>query len=326
MRGPLERRLARAWFRPEPPAWPVRVLARGLAPLLRRRGRRPQARPPVPVVVVGNLVVGGTGKTPVVAALAEALGEAGRRVGIVSRGYGGIEPTRPMIVDDATPASACGDEPRELRLRTGCPVFVCARRDRALEAAVAAGCDAVLSDDGLQHRALPRSLELCLFDGRRGLGNGEVLPAGPLRQPIDRLDEVDHVLVRAPREAEGLPEDAREFRLRAEGLRRFAGEGGQGVPEPPSVVDAVAGIARPESFFETLSSLGFGLRRHPLPDHAPIPDALLRGLAGPVVVTAKDAARLDGPQREDLYVLDVRAELPAEVRSRVVDHVLQFGR
>ncbi|HMB37750.1 MAG TPA: tetraacyldisaccharide 4'-kinase [Wenzhouxiangellaceae bacterium] len=327
MRNRIARRLTDIWYSSEAPPGLLRAASALYARVVRGRLVRPSATPPCPVIVVGNLVAGGSGKTPVVAALADSLAEAGYAVSIISRGYGGREGARPVRVEPGSSAVEVGDEALELHSRTGRPVWVCRKRDSALAAALADGAQVVLSDDGLQHRALPRSFEICVVDARRGLGNGFVLPAGPLRQPADRLETVDMVLVKCGRHGTGTGEDiaGTPFELASGALEPVRGD--VRPPQPPAHIDALAGIADPESFFDTLERRGFRLRRHPLVDHQPITAEMLAELSGPVVMTAKDSMRLPrmaDEQRDDLFVLPACARLPEDVLQRVVDHVREF--
>lgn len=318
----LARKLTETWYSSKPPPRALRAAAGLYRGVARRRLQRPTAIPPCPVIVVGNLVAGGSGKTPVVAALAEALSDAGFAVSIISRGYGGNSGDQPVRVGPDSIAARVGDEALELFRRTGRPVWVCRRRAAALEAALEDGAEVVLSDDGLQHVELARSFEICVIDGRRGFGNGYCLPAGPLRQPVARLETVDMVLIKNAGDevAAGLEGD--RFRLESGELRAL--RDGIPPPEPPAEIDALAGIADPEPFFETLASSGYRLRRHVLVDHQPITAAMLDELAGPVVMTEKDAMRLPPVARADLFVLPVRARLPASIVQRVTEHVREF--
>lgn len=288
---------------------------------------RPSERPPLPVIVVGNLVAGGSGKTPVVIALVDALARHGYAVAVISRGYGGRTrgPHR-VAADDR--AAAVGDEALEIFRATGQPVWVARRRASALRAAHTAGMEVVIADDGLQHAALPRSLEICVIDPRRGFGNGRLLPAGPLRQARSRLATVDLVLlrnadasVRTARRLE-LP-GAISFSIRS-GMPEPVKRAAPALPEPPLSLDAVAGIADPTPFFEALEARGYQVRRHRLADHQPISERWLRGLRGPIVTTAKDHARIGPIERSDLYVVPVRADLPQAVVDHVVAHVREF--
>jgi tetraacyldisaccharide 4'-kinase len=313
--------LHRRWYRGTRVGWPLAAAERLYAGAI-GAPRRPPGTPPCPVIVVGNLVAGGSGKTPVVAAIARHLAAQGRAVALIARGYrsrAGRGPARVRV--DGT-AREFGDEALELVASTGLPMWVGRDRAAALSAAVAAGAEVVISDDGLQHAALPRSFEICVVDARRGFGNGRLLPAGPLRQPLGRLENVDLVLIkRCDEPADDLPEGA-WFALDAEPLRPLRGRAQP--PKSGAVVDAVAGIADPTAFFERLQRLGLLLREHPLGDHAAIPRAWLAGLPGPVVMTAKDAARLGDPGRDDAFVLPVRAVLPAGVLQRIAAHVRKF--
>jgi tetraacyldisaccharide 4'-kinase len=189
----------------------------------------------------------------------------------------------------------------------------------------------VLSDDGLQHTALPRSFEVCVFDARRGLGNGYCLPAGPLRQPADRLATVDLVLVKcgAGETGENIPGTAfvletGELEAVGDNCGDNCGDNRRRPPRPPAEIDALAGIADPEAFFRVLDRRGFRLRRRALADHQPVTAEMLAGLAGPVVMTVKDSMRLPPHERDDLFVLPVRARLPREVVQQVVGHVREF--
>lgn len=329
MRARLAHWIDRLWYapQPQPPPIALRALEAAYRRISRKNRDRPSGRPPCPVIVVGNVVAGGSGKTPVVAALVRALAEAGRRVAIVSRGYGSTAGTGPLRVEAGHSARQVGDEALELARETGVGVWVGSRRRRALEAAIASGADTVISDDGLQHAALPRSFEICVIDGKRGFGNGHLLPAGPLRQPPDRLAQVDLVLIKrsaSSKTANDIPEGA-GFDLEPGALLPVDPQSGAPPPRPGSEVDALAGIADPEAFFDSLTALGYRVRAHPMADHQPIDPEWLNALPGPVVMTAKDRARIGLPIREDAFVLPVQARLPPEAVRRVVEHVRKFG-
>jgi tetraacyldisaccharide 4'-kinase len=299
--------LQRAWLARGPLAWalwPLSLLYRAGA-ALHQRAVRPE-RLSVPVVVVGNVVAGGAGKTPVVLAIAEHLRARGLAVGIVSRGYGreGEEPVEVRPGDD--PARV-GDEPLLLKRKAGVPVFVGARRVQAARALLAAypGTRVIVSDDGLQHHALARDLEVCVFDAR-GTGNGWLLPAGPLREPWPR--RVDLVL--RPPELQDIPGHAITRRLSATALR------GDGARAPLASLagrrlQAVAGIANPEPFFTMLRAAGLQLAQATaLPDHHTFADA--RGLdpQATLVCTEKDAVKL-WRLRPDAWAVPLEVEVAA---------------
>jgi tetraacyldisaccharide 4'-kinase len=272
-------------------------------------GRRTAWRAPVPVIVVGNLTLGGTGKSPLVAWLVRHLAERGWRPGILSRGYGGRSEAYPLLVDERTPAAQCGDEPRMLADQAGVPVVADPDRPRGARRLLAEGCDILISDDGLQHLALGRDLELVVVDGTRGFGNGRCLPAGPLREPLERLASVDALVVNGE-PAFRPPAGAYAMRLAPLAWRRL--DGGERRPLSPlpfaGAVHAVAGIGRPARFFETLAGLGVEAIPHPFGDHHAFRAAdLAFGDGRPLVMTAKDAVKCGGLAPADSWVLEVAA-------------------
>lgn len=290
------------------------------------QGRRDVWRAPVPVIVVGNLTLGGTGKSPLVAWLARLLVERGWRPGILSRGYGGKgqggkdhggkAEGYPLTVAPDTPVDACGDEPRMLADQTGVPVVVDPDRPRGGKRLVELGCDILLSDDGLQHLALGRSLEIVVVDGHRGLGNGRCLPAGPLREPAERLESVDAVIVNGELR-HALPVAVYRMALEPYAWRRLGrpqeeGEAA-GYPLRPlpfrQPVHAVAAIGRPARFFETLGTLGVEMTTaRGFADHHRFgADELSHGDGQALVMTAKDAVKCRSLSLSNAWVLDVEA-------------------
>jgi tetraacyldisaccharide 4'-kinase len=281
-------------------------------------------RLPVPVVIVGNLSVGGTGKTPLVIHLAQAMRRLGRRPGIVSRGYrregGGVVAVSPG--DD--PADA-GDEPLLLAQRSGCPVFVGRDRSAAARALLAAnpGCDVLLSDDGLQHYRLPRAVEIVVFD-ERGVMNGWCLPAGPLREPVSRLRGVDAVVLNgcAAWPAPATDRPLFTMSLRGDMFRRLDDPRVEcGAAElAGGTLHAVAGIGAPKRFFEQLRGMGLGFAEHAFPDHHDFRAADL-GFAGDAILTTeKDAvklARLSLPL--PVWVLPVTAVVSPDLAAFVLE-------
>ena len=265
----------------------------------------PSARAGIPVVAIGNLTVGGSGKTPLAIHVAELLKARRWSPAIVSRGYGGTA-RAPRAVSLASDPAEVGDEPVLMARRAGCPVWVGADR-----AAVAVrlreehpDCDVIVLDDGLQHYGLRRDLEIAVVDAR-AFGNGFMLPAGPLREPRTRLWSVDAVVAHGTRAVKGYAmrlegdeahraTDARERRK----LQSFAGER----------VHAVAGIGDPNRFFQHLSTLGLKLVPHPFPDHHPFRERDLEfGDGAPVLMTEKDAVKCKRFARPQHWVLPVRA-------------------
>jgi len=319
----LDALLQRVWYQPHP-------LARLLAPLgwlyaalvlLRRAAYRsgllPTVHAGVPVVVVGNISAGGTGKTPVVVWLAGYLRACGWRPGIVCRGYGGSARRWPQQVRADSDPHSVGDEAVLLARRTGCPVIACGpRRLHAVRELVRHGnCDLVISDDGLQHLRLARDVEIAVIDGERRHGNGRCLPAGPLREPASRLHCVDLVIANgAAQRGEFamalIPGPAVRLddpRQRA-ALASFAG----------STVHAVCGIGNPRRFFAMLQAHGLALIEHALPDHhrfsAPdvdFDDALA------VFMTEKDAVKCYGFASDRHWYVPVTAQLPDAFCTRL---------
>ena len=334
MASSLETTLTRAWLRRGPLAialLPVALLFGALAAVRRRlfqSGLKPSARLPVPVIVVGNIFIGGTGKTPLTIWLAEALRAAGMHPGIISRGHGGAagKDGAPRAVTPGADPRVVGDEPLLIAQRTGCPVVIGRQRAEAGRALLAAhpDVDVLITDDGLQHYALARDIEIVLFDGR-GVGNGWLLPAGPLREPATRRRDFSVVNVGAQGSAPG---GAHAMRLQAYQAVQLAppaarkplermGEGGVRLA-------AVAGIGNPERFFATLDAAGLSFARHPLPDHFDFAIDPFAGLAADVIlITEKDAVKCRAIEaiRNDprIWVVPVSARIDGALAEHIVE-------
>jgi tetraacyldisaccharide 4'-kinase len=287
--------LNRIWYdRPAPPWWLIPLsLAYGAVSgsrqfLYAKRLRR-STRLRRPVIVVGNLTVGGTGKTPLVCWLAARLSERGYRPGIVTRGYGGSFRGERLVSSSDDPA-VVGDEPILLARRTGLPVAAGRNRPAAAQLLVDLGCDVVVSDDGLQHYALARDCEIVVIDGDRRFGNGWLLPAGPLREKRARLDTADVVVVNGGR---ALLDGAFSMKLEARSAMGLTGERTRPLPAFAGLeVHAVAGIGHPERFFNMLRAHGIAVIGHELPDHARLTPADVDFPdAKPVLMTEKDAVK-----------------------------------
>jgi len=278
-------------------------------------------RLPVPVIVVGNLTAGGSGKTPLVLWLTALLRAQGHRPGIVSRGYGGAA-TGPRAVAPGDDPALVGDEPALLAARSGVPVWIGTDRPAAAGALLAAhpDCTHIVSDDGLQHYALARDFEIAVVDGARGFGNGWLLPAGPLREPRSRLATVDAIVVNGTGTPTGLPANA--VRMQLEGmLLRNLHDPSRTLPAAAFVgqpVNALAGIGDPERFFRHLEALGLTLVRHPFPDHYAYTEADL-DVAGTdaIVMTEKDAVKCLAFATERCWVLPVEARVEVAFAARI---------
>lgn len=320
--------LLAAWYAPRLKLWlwpfvPGALAFRFLAAMRRgayRRGLLRSTRLPVPVCVVGNLSVGGTGKTPLVIALAEALVQRGWRPGLITRGYRSAK-VAPRVVTPASAPIEVGDEAL-LLARTGLPVWVGVDRAAVARALLAAHphCDVIISDDGLQHYRLARDLELVVVDTARGWGNGWLLPAGPLREPRQRAEEAYAVIWNESPGA-AAPANARwRMHLIAQDFVQLvspANRCGAGDFSGKRTV-AVAGIGHPERFFATLATLGIKAEVYPFPDHHFF---TARDLAFPeadlILLTAKDAVKCQGLADPRIWVLPVRASLPEELLNQI---------
>ena len=271
----------------------------------------------VPVIVVGNISVGGTGKTPLLIALVKHLQRQGFTPGVVSRGYGGQATRYPLLLNADTRVEESGDEPLSIFQQTGCAVCVDADRVSGARELERIGCDIVLSDDGLQHYRLGRAMEIVVVDGQRGLGNGFCLPVGPLREPASRLRLADFVVVNSAVQSLSLPV-AKTYAMQIIPQVWHALADNQTYPADhfPAYtshekrVNAVAGIGNPRRFYRTLMELGLQPVEHDFPDHHAYQKsdfAFAEPL--PVVMTAKDAVKCQHFAESDWFYLAVGAEL-----------------
>lgn len=299
----VDRWLTRVWYGDSAARWillPLSWLYGGIVwvrKALFNAGVLKSKHPGVPVIVIGNLTAGGTGKTPVTIWLADALRERGFSPGIVSRGYGGSKSGSPMRVDGASDPAVVGDEPVLLARITGLPVVVDSDRARGARTLAEEGVDLIITDDGLQHLKLERDYEICVIDGSRGLGNRLMIPAGPLREPAGRLEKVDQILVNG--QCEENAETANEqnalcFELRTGELRRLNGSLSRPIERfANTTVHAIAAIGNPSRFFESLRIAGMQVIEHALPDHKkPSRGDLKFDDDFDVVMTEKDAIKL----------------------------------
>ncbi|WP_422909033.1 tetraacyldisaccharide 4'-kinase [Pseudomonas sp. MAC6] len=311
----LSARLTAAWYAGHPALGLLRPLEWLYRAVVQRKRARFLAgegaiyRAPVPVVVVGNITVGGTGKTPMILWLIEHCRRQGLRVGVVSRGYGAQPPQLPWRVQADQAASVAGDEPLLIVQRSGVPLMIDPDRSRAVAALLAAEpLDLILSDDGLQHYRLARDLELVLIDAARGLGNRHCLPAGPLREPVERLQSVDALLYNG---ASSDPQEGYGFTLQPRTLVNLRSGQQQPLSHFPAgqALHAVAGIGNPQRFFNTLEGLHWRPIAHAFADHAPYSAELLNfSPALPVLMTEKDAVKCRAFAADDWWYLAVDAE------------------
>ncbi|GAA4501236.1 tetraacyldisaccharide 4'-kinase [Pseudaeromonas paramecii] len=308
------------WFRPSPwryLLWPLSVLFGAVSRLRRalyRAGLLSAYRSPLPVIVVGNLSVGGNGKTPVVIWLVERLQAAGYRPGVVSRGYGGQAARYPLLLTPTTSTAEAGDEPVLIARRTGCPVAVAPKRAEAVRCLEQQGVDVILCDDGLQHYALARDLELVVMDGERRLGNGALLPMGPLREGAERLASVTAVICNG-----GTPQPGELAMTLVPALPRRVLDDSTGLEARE--VDALAGIGHPPRFFATLRQLGYRLvQAVPFADHQAFDAQALHQQFSqrPLLMTEKDAVKCRAFALADWWYLPVAAQLPDALAQRIL--------
>lgn len=271
-------------------------------------------RLPVPVVVVGNITVGGTGKTPLLIALVKHLQQQGLQPGVVSRGYGGKSSHWPLEITSGARVEETGDEPMIIFQQTGCAVCVGPDRVASARRLIARGCNIILSDDGLQHYRLGRDLEIAVIDGTRGFGNGYPLPVGPLREPVSRLDKVAMIVVNGGEKPAGTLADRHHYRMQMQPawLERVGNGERLSLDHLPagSRVDAVAGIGNPDRFFATLTRLQWQPVPHSFPDHHRYGAGDFH-FAGslPLVMTTKDAVKCRPFAAGDWYAVQVEAAM-----------------
>ena len=317
--------------------WPLSLMFRLLVWIRRlvfQSGLMQSWRSPVPVVVVGNITVGGAGKTPLVIALSKLLADYDYNVGVVTRGYGGTVDTsgaKPMSVTVESNSSIVGDEALLIAKRTGQPVVVCGNRVAAVQHLIAQhNIDCVLCDDGLQHYALERDVEIVVVDAAYGFGNGFCLPAGPLREPVSRLAKADFVVCSGSAEADveqsGVCQAAAGYQLVGSELVDIADETNRQPLEDlaGTTVHAVAGIASPDNFFELLHGSGIKTIKHAFGDHAVFSKSDLEFTDDlPVLMTEKDMVKCKKLGLQNAWYVPVFACLDDEFESRIRSHIEQ---
>ncbi|OQX39357.1 MAG: tetraacyldisaccharide 4'-kinase [Oceanospirillales bacterium LUC14_002_19_P2] len=331
-------RLVSAWYQSDfnPLLAPLLPLSKLVEWQVRRRqhqyrlNQKSLWQPPVPVIVVGNITVGGTGKTPLVAALVSEFQRRGYRPGIISRGYGAKVDAFPAVVLPNSDPAELGDEPVMLAEMTGVPVVIDPDRPSAARYLLSNHeCDVIISDDGLQHYALVRHIEMVVLDGARWLGNGRCLPAGPLREPADRLASVDCIISNGKPVAEVGAVACNIMTLLPTRLVNL--KSGRAISlsewnDFDTPVHAVAGIGNPGRFFDSLRSLGFMVRERAFPDHhAYCSDDFAFAGGQPVIMTAKDAIKCRRFAHDSWWYLAVDAKLPDSFWEQVSNRLSNFS-
>jgi tetraacyldisaccharide 4'-kinase len=325
--------LEKYWYRLSPYhllLWPLSLLFRALSSLRRtlyRTGLLRSIKIPVPVIIVGNISVGGTGKTPFALWLAQQLLDQGWHPAIISRGYTKAKQQQantPRAVVTGDLPDAVGDEPLLMMQRNLCPVWIGRDRPATAQALLQAHpeCDVILSDDGMQHYRLQRDIEIVLVDGKRRFGNGLLLPAGPLREPVSRLKTADIVVVNG-----GTTRD-HEYAMQLNGSQ-FYNLLNPATTLPASAfagprLHAIAGIGHPQRFFAHLAHLGLSAQTHPFPDHhcySPA-DISFRD-ADAILMTEKDAVKCAPFATEQCWVLRVDAQIDPALAQLIIEKIKQ---
>ena len=329
-----------------PKRWsrPATIMSRALSPIVaswmqkKRKSiaKLPRTAAPIPIVCIGNLVVGGSGKSPLVASLALKLKEVGFVPGIVSRGYGGRVKNLPIeVVDNSSPLEV-GDEPLMLKKNTGCPVVVCRDRGKAIERlAFHHPVNVVLADDGLQNVQLWRDFSICVFNKDQGIGNGLALPFGPLREPLSVVDQMDALIIRGtnyPKDM--LIEMGVETKIPAFGsIAKIKYVYRSDTPEQHYFLrdlkdqgnfSGVAGISAPNRFFEDLKKAGISIKEYAFPDHHQFVADDLFGLKQ-VITTEKDAVKLIHLMTEPFWVVALDSIQP-EFEAWLIDSLKKWER
>ena len=332
--GPIYKWIHRAWYEGAASGWLLLPfsglfwLLLGLRRFLYGSGVLRTHKAAVPVVIVGNITAGGTGKTPTVLWLIGALRERGFRPGVVSRGYGGSKSDSSMRVEADTDPAVAGDEPVLLARRGQCPVVVDPDRVRAAAMLAEDGADVIVADDGLQHYRLARDYEICVIDGSRGLGNRRLLPSGPLRESAERLETVDQVLVNgvlqgSEYELTTAEQNAIAFELVATEVCRLNGSLTRPIERfAGTTVHAVAAIGNPRRFFDLLRSQGIQVIEHIFPDHAALTRKDLDfGDAFDVFMTEKDAVKLGAELKDRFWYVPVGLQMDPVLAAPLLEQI-----
>lgn len=287
--------------------WPLAVLVKFITTRKRKAYLSAQSKPySVPVIVVGNITIGGTGKTPVVQALVKYLQTLGYQPGVISRGYGGTLTAFPHLIQTQDSSHKVGDEPYMLHRSLGIPVVVDPVRTRAVSCILTTGVDVIISDDGLQHYQLHRDYEICVIDGSRGLGNEQLMPVGPLREHKNRLGSVDYVLKSDPQINES------HFQIEPVSWVNVITSEECELTEfkPRQDALAIAGIGNPEKFLKTLNDLNIYCAHKWFSDHYDYKSHDFIDLTQQVLMTEKDAVKVMSFAGDDMWYLKISARLP----------------
>jgi len=296
------------------------IISKGRRFFLQKSARK-NSKNHFPVIVVGNISVGGNGKTPFVIWLCELLIKQGYKPGIVSRGYGGKSAAYPLLVDSTVSGKEAGDEPVMIFKRLGIPIVVDPLRTRAADY-LSRHCavDIIVTDDGLQHYALPRDIEIVLVDGKRRFGNGHLMPMGPLREPVSRLKEVDFIINNGEQRAG-------EITMLLSPGQCLAVDGSNRELPPGSKVNACAAIGYPQRFFDTLKEQNFEINKAiGFADHHAFSADDFQQFEHdiPLLMTEKDAVKCTSFAAQNWWYLPVNAQLPASFEQQLLDKIKEL--
>jgi tetraacyldisaccharide 4'-kinase len=335
MRAGMENWLLGHWYSTGRPPWFLRMLE----PVYRTAFQRAQKkgnsgaaryRSELPLIVVGNITAGGSGKTPLVIRLCQLAMDLTLKPGIASTGYGRLG-TDTIVVDPGCDPRVCGDEPVMLARRTGVPVVVAKHRIDAIKKLNELDLDLIFSDDGLQQADLERDIEFCVVDGSRGLGNGHLLPAGPLRETVGRLEKVDYVITNGVWTCK--PDDADVNVMHLEANQVCSLDGATVIPvtqfrqrQGGIGIHAIAGIGNPQRFFKTLKSLGIEAVPHRFPDHHPftLDDFNSISAGSAIIMTEKDAVKCRSLGLENSWYIPVETHLPDDFENMFKDRLTKL--
>lgn len=318
MKKKLNHWLNQYWYREKKPSSVLKPLAWAYQIGQKwDRYSKPKCHAPLPVIVVGNLTVGGTGKTPIVIAICQYLKQQGLRVGVVTRGYRNQLTKFPHLVQAQDDASLIGDEAALIAEKAQVPVVIAPKRNDAIAYLHQHQlCDWVISDDGLQHYSMARQLEIVVIDGHRGFGNGALLPIGPLRESVQKLSQVDFILIN------GKTSKSLEKSLEPYADKTFAIELEkqpiQPHPLPQSSVAAFAGIGHPERFFNTLRELNIQHQAYIFPDHHRYEKKDFDIKESCIIMTEKDAIKCRRFNNKPIYYLPITAQLPSDFWEKLL--------
>ena len=320
--------LVNSWYHPHPIRWlllPISTLY-CITIWLRKQayqiGLFKQHQRTIPVIIIGNITVGGTGKTPCVIWLAKQLIAAGFRPGIISRGYGGRANSYPQHVTPQSDPAIVGDEPVIISRHTHCPIAVAPQRIKALDYLLKQhDCTVIIADDGLQHTALGRDIEIIVVDGQRLFGNGLCLPAGPLREPLSRLKHIDFVIYNGDHDHEfnmaitqGMAVNLIDNTL-TQPLSYFSDH----------TVHAIAGIGNPDRFFEQLTKQGLTVQQHPFADHHNFQASdLAFGDDIPIIMTEKDAVKCQSYATKNMWFIPIEATISGKLDQKIIQKLAEI--